>query len=354
MEAEDEGWALLLRHLGNTGPSLAEDVQRELQLTPKELKAIRTPLERCGAIVSRLVPLPAKENDWITELVRWDHLRPDPLATGQTPHGGLDELVVAGVRAAVVCPERDPKRWFSWTWLWQDGLIDRLVDEQRLTRPEPGLPGAPVSSGVRDVAPGLWIWSVDTRRARARSRRVRTPLDLPRLVALEDLRRTAGRRLASGAGGRRRPPGCRDARARRGDSSRDSARSSGGTSGRSTRGSPREDRGEGGAPPARAVSAHATGTSCAGDRGRSRCPRDRSADPARRPAGSCRPGSTGPPRPRRRAQRRTPPAAEPSTPASSTRRPGAPPAAPCAPRAPMPARSCRPRPNRGSPPAPRA
>jgi hypothetical protein len=143
MEAEDEGWARLLRHLGNTGPSLAEDVQRELQLTPKELKAIRTPLERCGAIVSRLVPLPANADDWVTELVRWDHLHPDRLATGQTPHGGLDELVVAGVRAAVVCPDRDPKRWFSWARLWQDDLIDRLVDEQRLTRPEPGLLALP-------------------------------------------------------------------------------------------------------------------------------------------------------------------------------------------------------------------
>jgi hypothetical protein len=133
MEAEDEGWALLLRHLGNAGPSLAEDVQRELQLTPKELKAIRTPLERCGAIVGRLVPVPEQENDWVTELVRWDHLHPEP-----SRRGGLGELVVAGIRAAVVCPEREPRRWFSWTWLWEDGLIDRLVDEQRLIRPEPG------------------------------------------------------------------------------------------------------------------------------------------------------------------------------------------------------------------------
>jgi hypothetical protein len=133
MEAEDERWALLLRHLGNTGPSLAEDVQRELQLTPKELKAIRSPLERCGAIVGRLVPVPGKEDDSVTELVRWDHLHPD-----ESARGGIDELVVAGVRAAVVCPEREPRRWFSWTWLWQDGLIDRLVGERRLTRPEPG------------------------------------------------------------------------------------------------------------------------------------------------------------------------------------------------------------------------
>ena len=133
MEAENEGWALLLRHLGNEGPSLAEDVERELQLTPKELRAIRSPLERCGAILGRLVHVPGKDDDWVTELVRWDHLHPTP-----SPGGGLAELVVAGVRASVVCPEREPRRWFSWTWLWQDELIDGLVDEQRLIRPEPG------------------------------------------------------------------------------------------------------------------------------------------------------------------------------------------------------------------------
>jgi hypothetical protein len=130
MEAADERWALLLRHLGNAGPSLVEDVQHELQLTPKELKSIRSPLERCGAVVSRFFQV---DTDWVTELVRWDHLHAEP-----SPHGGLDDLVVAGVRAAVVCPERDPRRWFSWTWRWQDGLIDHLVDDGRLTRPEPG------------------------------------------------------------------------------------------------------------------------------------------------------------------------------------------------------------------------
>jgi hypothetical protein len=130
MEAADEGWALVLGHLGEMGPSLAEDVQRELGLRPKELKALRTPLERCGAIVARFFQV---DEDWVTELVRWDHLFPDPAAAG-----GLDELVVAGVRGAVVCPEREPRRWFSWTWRWDDGLLDRLVDERRLVRPEPG------------------------------------------------------------------------------------------------------------------------------------------------------------------------------------------------------------------------
>ena len=133
MEAADEEWATLLRHLGNMGPSLAEDVQLELGLKPKELKKIRSPLERCGAVVGRLVPVDEERNDWATELVRWDQLRPEP-----SEGGGLDELVVAGVRAAVVCPEREPKRWFSWAWRWEDGLIERLVDEGRLVRPEPG------------------------------------------------------------------------------------------------------------------------------------------------------------------------------------------------------------------------
>jgi hypothetical protein len=130
MEAEDERWALLLRHLGEMGPSLTEDIRRELDLKPKELKSIRSPLERCGAVVARFFK---SEEDWVTELVRWDQLYREP-ASG----GGLAELVVAGVRAAVVCPEGDPKRWFSWAWRWDDGLVERLVDESRLVRPEPG------------------------------------------------------------------------------------------------------------------------------------------------------------------------------------------------------------------------
>ncbi len=130
MEQADEGWALLLRHLGNMGPSLTEDVQQELGLRPKELKALRSPLERCGAVVARFFKV---DDDWVTELARWDHVHPEA-----TP-GGLADLVVAGVRAAVVCPESEPKRWFSWTWRWERDLVDRLVDEGRLVRPEPGL-----------------------------------------------------------------------------------------------------------------------------------------------------------------------------------------------------------------------
>jgi hypothetical protein len=78
------------------------------------------------------------DGDWVTELWRWDHLYPEPSA-----RGGLDELVLAGIRASVICPEREPPRWFSWTWLWEADLIDRMVDERRLVRPETGWLAAP-------------------------------------------------------------------------------------------------------------------------------------------------------------------------------------------------------------------
>jgi len=115
----------LLRHLAEAGPSLLEDLQLELGLKPKELKALRLPLERCGAIVGRYPTLEHAED---TELARWDQVVPDSGASDV--RAALADLVVAGVRAAVVAPEREPKRWFSWAWYWDDGI----VDDERLRR----------------------------------------------------------------------------------------------------------------------------------------------------------------------------------------------------------------------------
>src|SRR6185503_20458672 len=53
MEAADEDLRRLLRHLADAGPSELADLQTELALTAKELKRLRAPLERCGAVVSR-------------------------------------------------------------------------------------------------------------------------------------------------------------------------------------------------------------------------------------------------------------------------------------------------------------
>ena len=45
---------------------------------------------------------------------------------------------MAGVRAAVLAPEREVSKWFSWRWYWEDGLVDGLVEQGRLIRPEDG------------------------------------------------------------------------------------------------------------------------------------------------------------------------------------------------------------------------
>jgi hypothetical protein len=135
MEEADPGWARLLRHLADAGPSLAEDVRVELGLSPPELRSLRSPLERCGALVSRPLVLETAGggHEHTTELARWDHVFPEP-----AEDGGLEDLVTAGVRAAIVVPEREPARWFSWRWRGDAELVDRLVNEGRLERPEQG------------------------------------------------------------------------------------------------------------------------------------------------------------------------------------------------------------------------
>jgi hypothetical protein len=142
MEGEAE-WARVLSHLAATGPSTLADLQTELGLKPKELKSLRAPLERCGAVVSRSLPvqLPEGRHAHTSELVRYDQAYPEPRG-----EGGVEELVIAAVRAAVVGPEPEiVRKWFSWRWLFEDDLIDGLVSEDRLQRIEPGWVTAPTS-----------------------------------------------------------------------------------------------------------------------------------------------------------------------------------------------------------------
>jgi len=120
-------WARVLDHLADAGPSAPDDLRVELGLERRELKAIRAPLERCGAIVGL----------WEGEqnvLYRWDQLGVAEVQGAPD----LGELVVAAVKAAVVVPEREPRRWFSWRWRWRDDLIEQLVGDGRLVRPEAG------------------------------------------------------------------------------------------------------------------------------------------------------------------------------------------------------------------------
>ena len=123
MRRDSPEWARVLDHLAAAGPSEPEDLKVELELKPKELKGILFPLELCGAVV--------RSNGL---LVRWDQAFPEP------PGGpdGPEELLVAAVRAAVVAPEPEVRRWFAWRWLFPPELVEGLVASGRLARPEPG------------------------------------------------------------------------------------------------------------------------------------------------------------------------------------------------------------------------
>lgn len=143
---------LLLDHLAAAGPSELEDLQVELGLLPKDLKDIRYPLERCGAVVSRSLAVSASRGGGpahTSELARWDQVFPEA-----SHEGGLEDLVVAGVSAAVVAPERELARWFSWTWRWRKTLVDELVRDGRLERPERGwISAAETASAPAPAAP---------------------------------------------------------------------------------------------------------------------------------------------------------------------------------------------------------
>jgi hypothetical protein len=143
MELEPKS-APLLAHLAAAGPSTLDDLQTELSLKPRDLKSLRTPLERCGALVARSlrVRLPDGGHAHTSELLRYDQAYPEPRS-----EGGIEELVVAGVRAGVVAPEREIARaWFSWRRLLDDSLVERLISEGRLERVEPGWVTAPASA----------------------------------------------------------------------------------------------------------------------------------------------------------------------------------------------------------------
>jgi hypothetical protein len=135
MRAADPKWKRLLDHLAAVGPSNIEDLQVELDLTPRELKSLRAPLERCGAVVSRSLEVTAGQGHaHSSELARWDQVYSGPGDGCVYSHHPLADLIVAGVHAAVVVPEPELKRWFSWPSYWEDTLVEDLVSRGRLRR----------------------------------------------------------------------------------------------------------------------------------------------------------------------------------------------------------------------------
>lgn len=140
MRAADPGWRGLLDHLAVVGPSDIEDLRAELRLKRQELKALRSPLERCGAVVSRSLEVTAGEgHSHSSELARWDQVYPrdsTSAASAADLAAALGDLLVAAVRAAVLAPEPELRRWFSWQWYWTPALVDDLVQAGRLRRVE--------------------------------------------------------------------------------------------------------------------------------------------------------------------------------------------------------------------------
>jgi hypothetical protein len=128
-DAERGTHARLVAHLAAAGPSLLPELKEELALDTKGLRRARSVLEQTGAVVSREIVLEPHRHT--SELRRWDQLFPDP-----SPGGGIEELVMAGVAAAVVAPERDVPAWFTWP---VGGAVEQLVDQDRLVRVEGGL-----------------------------------------------------------------------------------------------------------------------------------------------------------------------------------------------------------------------
>ena len=135
MRALESGLRRLLDHLAAVGPSSIDDLRTELRLKRQELKALRAPLERCGAVVSRSMEVTAGAGEQHSSvLARWDQAYPAGGGAGTDPGGALKELVVAGVRAAVVAPGAEIQRWFTWQWYWSKTLIGDLVAGGRLRR----------------------------------------------------------------------------------------------------------------------------------------------------------------------------------------------------------------------------
>jgi hypothetical protein len=122
-------------HLGAAGPTTTEDLKVELGLTSSALRRLRRRLERVGAILPRHLRFdtPGGGHRHTSQLSRWDQAVP-----GAEPVRGVGEaladLIAAAVEAAVVAPEADVRRFFSWRL--RPDFIDSSVADGRLVRVE--------------------------------------------------------------------------------------------------------------------------------------------------------------------------------------------------------------------------
>lgn len=129
--------AAIVRHLAIAGPTSLDDLKGELGLSPKALRSAREKLESAGAVVAKesLVPVgidPGHRHSSV--LARWDQAFTQRRKA--SPSAALDDLIVLGVRAAVVTHQDEIRTWYSWPVLASQ--VDRLVSSGRLSRSGPG------------------------------------------------------------------------------------------------------------------------------------------------------------------------------------------------------------------------
>src|SRR5438309_43119 len=92
--------------------------------------------EAVGAVVSRDVAVDDGKGGHrhTSELARWDQVWNKPWKANQDQ--ALAELVLIGVRAAVLAHQDEVGKWFSWPIEWP--LLAELISARRLQRPGPG------------------------------------------------------------------------------------------------------------------------------------------------------------------------------------------------------------------------
>lgn len=123
--------AKLMVHLASAGPSTTDDVKLELGLETGAYHRVRRMLESRGAMVSRTISVdgPSGGHRHMSELKRWDQVVAE---SSDNPEDALARLLGVVVEAAVLIPEGEARRAF--TWSIPDEVVERSIVEGQVRR----------------------------------------------------------------------------------------------------------------------------------------------------------------------------------------------------------------------------